>query len=354
MANCLLLLNDGSSNLLLNDGTSVLLLNDNSCVGVSEGGGGGSRVGKSKQVGVSIYDRDASIPSQKRNLKPIYPFEIRAGIIYPQEIFFEMRARFKMVQKPISFKVTVAKLKKIQQSVETFVRFKTPIYKEVFYLIKFKRPEIVGEWEAKFSYKKIIKLLESYLKLTESHIKTFDFEEDHKAWRILTEAVSPNKMAKLWNEMTIPQREKLLSKMKLDKILATDTYNKLPPNIKDIFESQSDDGLKNLLALALGGAALVFAINLLDSPIDATIADIRDMPEPVLPKAPGRDITDFTHPSSWIGHVIYDSDTQEMSITMSGKKYLFCGVDDRTFDAFEGSPSKGVYYWRILKDRFLC
>jgi len=353
MANCLLLLNDGSSNVLLNDGTSVVLLNDDSCVAVSPGGGGGSKVGKSKQVGVSIYDRDASIPTQKRKLTPLWNFEIRAGLILPQITSFEIQARFKIINTKRKFKVQINKFKILQQNLESFVRFRTPMYKEFFYSSKFKRPEIVGEWEAKWSFSKIIKLLESYLRLTEN-IKTFDFEEDHKAWRILTEAVAPKKIEKLWNELTVNQREKLLSKMKLDKILATDTYNKLPPNIKDIFEKQSDDELKNLLGLALAGVALIFAINILNSPIDTPIDDIRDMPEPVLPKAPGRDITDFTHTSSWIGHVIYDSDTQEMSITMSGKRYLFCGVDDRTFDAFEGAPSKGEYYWRILKDRFIC
>lgn len=40
MANCGLLLNDGSSFILLNDGTSAILLNDNSCA-FEPGGGGG-------------------------------------------------------------------------------------------------------------------------------------------------------------------------------------------------------------------------------------------------------------------------------------------------------------------------
>jgi hypothetical protein len=35
MANCLFLLNDGTSYVLLNDGTSFLLMNDNSCGAVS-------------------------------------------------------------------------------------------------------------------------------------------------------------------------------------------------------------------------------------------------------------------------------------------------------------------------------
>lgn len=47
MANCGLLLNDGTSLLLLNDGTSFLLLNDNTCdaePGAGGGGGGGGSI----------------------------------------------------------------------------------------------------------------------------------------------------------------------------------------------------------------------------------------------------------------------------------------------------------------------
>ena len=222
---------------------------------VEDGGGGGAGVGKSKQVGVSIYDRDASLPGRKRRLRPEWEFEVRAGVIVPQ-IAFEARARFRTIQKTKPFKVGAKLLTSLKPVIEGLIRYRTPNYYEMYYLAKFKRPELIGEWESKWSYSKIIKLLEKYIQIIDPKdtIKSFDFEENHSAWRILTE----------------------------------------------------------------------------------------------------RDTTAFTHSSSWIGHVIYDSDTQQMMIMMSGKRYLFCGVDDRTFDSFEGSPSKGEFYWRILKDLFTC
>ena len=257
LANCLVLLNDGSSNVLLNDGSSKVLLNDDSC-GVaptpSAGGGGGSGVGRSKQVGVSVYDRDPSIPP-KRKLTPMWDFEIKAGVMLPQVKTFELLSKFKLESKK-KFSVSVEKFAIAEKVLGVRARFKTKTNKEFWLSSKFAKKESLGYIEAKFDPKKIIKLLETYLKVFESNIKTFDFEEQHDAWRELTK-----------NE---------------------------------------------------------------------------------------RDTTAFTHSSSWIGRVIYDSDTQQMSITMSGKQYLFCGVDDRTFDSFEGSPSKGEFYWRILKDRFTC
>ncbi len=355
MANCLLLLNDGSSNLLLNDGSSKLLLNDDSCVAVSEGGGEGSKVGKSKQVGVSIYDVDQSIPP-KKHLFPEWSFEVRATLIREIKTEFKSVSRFKLHQKTKRFKIGVEKFMIKERVLESLARFRTPQYHELYIKARFKIPQIVSEWESKWNYEKIIKLLENYTQIIDPKriIKSFDFEENHDAWRVLTEAVSPKKMAKVWNELTIPQRKKLLTSMELDAKLSINPYNELPAKTRQIFESQTDAGLKSLMAAALAGSALIIAINILNSPIDTPMDIIKDMPDPVLPKPPGRDITDFTHSSSWIGHVIYDSDTDQMMIMMSGKKYLFCGVDDRTYDAFEGSPSKGEYYWRILKDRFLC
>ena len=62
----------------------------------------------------------------------------------------------------------------------------------------------------------------------------------------------------------------------------------------------------------------------------------------------------FTHSSSFIGQVIYDSDTQDMSITLSGEKYVFCNVPDRKYDAFEGATSKGSFFNREIKQQFDC
>lgn len=64
--------------------------------------------------------------------------------------------------------------------------------------------------------------------------------------------------------------------------------------------------------------------------------------------------TAFTHSSSFVGHVIYDSDTQEMLITLSGEKYVFCRVPDRVFDGFEGAGSKGAFFNREIKGLYDC
>jgi hypothetical protein len=62
----------------------------------------------------------------------------------------------------------------------------------------------------------------------------------------------------------------------------------------------------------------------------------------------------FTHTSSWIGNVRFNTDTLEMRILMNGKAYNFCGVPRRVYDAFEGSPSKGEFYWRELRQLYSC
>ena len=62
----------------------------------------------------------------------------------------------------------------------------------------------------------------------------------------------------------------------------------------------------------------------------------------------------FTHSSSFVGQVIYDSETQDMKITLSGESYVFCNVPDRVFDAFEGSGSKGDFFNREIRELFDC
>lgn len=62
----------------------------------------------------------------------------------------------------------------------------------------------------------------------------------------------------------------------------------------------------------------------------------------------------FTHTSSWVGNVRFDTETLGMRILMNGKAYNFCGVPRRVYDAFEGSPSKGEFYWRQLRQLYDC
>jgi len=62
----------------------------------------------------------------------------------------------------------------------------------------------------------------------------------------------------------------------------------------------------------------------------------------------------FTHSSSFVGNVKYDQDNQSMEIILNGKTYNFCQVEERLFDAFEGSPSKGEFFNREIKRLHDC
>ena len=62
----------------------------------------------------------------------------------------------------------------------------------------------------------------------------------------------------------------------------------------------------------------------------------------------------FTHSSSFVGNVRYDDDTSEMRILLNEKAYTFCNVPQRTYDAFEGAPSKGAFFARNIKGQFDC
>ena len=249
MANCFVLLNDGSSYVLLNDGSSRVQLN--TCIQPTVGGGGGSGVGRSKQVGVSVYDRDPSIPPKKK-LTPEWAFVIRAGFMVPQETRFEGLFRFK--RKLRGRKVEIkSKFAKKESAADAKARFMGPNSAEFYIKSNFaKKESAVSTLKAKWSYTKIIRTLERFLEISQPKTKTFTFRENHEEWA------------------------------KLERVTA------------------------------------------------------------------------FTHTSSWVGQVIYDSESQEMAITMNGKKYLFCGVPDRIFDAFEGADSKGAYYARNIKEQFSC
>ena len=72
-------------------------------------------------------------------------------------------------------------------------------------------------------------------------------------------------------------------------------------------------------------------------------------PEPVQGKKKA-----FTHSSSWVGNVRYNPQNQTMRVMMNNKGYGFCGVPERVYDSWEGSSSKGEYWWRNIKDRYNC
>ena len=62
----------------------------------------------------------------------------------------------------------------------------------------------------------------------------------------------------------------------------------------------------------------------------------------------------FTHSSSFLGNVLWDRESNEMDIILNGKKYHFCGVSERLFDAFEGADSKGAFFNREIKSLHDC
>lgn len=62
----------------------------------------------------------------------------------------------------------------------------------------------------------------------------------------------------------------------------------------------------------------------------------------------------FQNPSSFIGVVIYFPDTQDMTITINGKIYNYCGVSQRLYNSFKGAPSPGAFYNREIKGILTC
>jgi hypothetical protein len=59
--------------------------------------------------------------------------------------------------------------------------------------------------------------------------------------------------------------------------------------------------------------------------------------------------------SSAIRAVGYDSVTRRMRIQFaSGHSYDFCGVPPSIFDGLRSASSKGSYYERHIKGRYIC
>ena len=62
----------------------------------------------------------------------------------------------------------------------------------------------------------------------------------------------------------------------------------------------------------------------------------------------------FTNTSSFVGNMRYDQDEQSMTGILSGKHYKWCGVPEKTFDAFQGAGSAGAFFNRQVKGQFDC
>lgn len=62
----------------------------------------------------------------------------------------------------------------------------------------------------------------------------------------------------------------------------------------------------------------------------------------------------FDQSSSFIGTVVYDTERQELFITIGSTVYDFCNVSERIYDAFEGSGSKGAFFNREIREQHDC
>jgi len=186
-------------------------------------------------------------------------------------------------------------------------------------------------------------------------VYSFDFEESPEEWMwVYTEQTDFRKIRKLWNELKISQRKKLLKEMGLDPNFADLPFGKLPVNVKKTFTDSSKDDLLRLLGVVVGIGLLGLVVNILESPADQPIDVIRDKPvKPAKPQKPGRKPT-FTMPSSFVGRVTYNPDFQILNISLPGKIYSFCDVPERIFDSFKGAGSKGAFFNRNIKTQFDC
>lgn len=64
------------------------------------------------------------------------------------------------------------------------------------------------------------------------------------------------------------------------------------------------------------------------------------------------DIFHFKHQSVVVGLVTYDSDKSELNIFLNGTRYTYFDVPHRVYDQFEGSPSKGAAFSRLIRDQY--
>jgi len=193
-----------------------------------------------------------------------------------------------------------------------------------------------------------------------SATRSFEFRESSQEWedvlipKSMREGINSTKLNKLWNELTISQRKKLLDKMKLEPTLSKLEFDQLPDAVQKTFTGTSKDDLLKILGLIVGVSLLGLFLNILDAPSSKPISEIKDEPiRPFEPDKPDREPT-FDMPSSFVGKVTYSPDFSTLEIELLGRVYGFCGVPERIFDAFEGTSSKGAFFNRNIKGQFDC
>jgi len=155
--------------------------------------------------------------------------------------------------------------------------------------------------------------------------------------------------------------------MKLDTNLSKDSFNNLPPNVQKTLTNADKKDLISTLSLIAGASLLGLYISILDAPVSKPVSQIKAEPiEPVEPKQvrkpddrePGIKHGDrepnFDQVSSFVGKVTYNPDFNTMEIKLNDRTYGYCNVPRRTFDAFSGAGSKGVFYNQTIKGQFDC
>jgi len=196
MANCLLLLNDGTSNLLLNDGSSKLLLNDNTCGVAAEGSSGGlAKRHRKRRPPTPIFDSflEEETFSLFLILKPfkimiffqdvrLVP-RIKQYQIILMDVFFtpvtksyESLSRFMM--KPSLAKETIVNIA-MKQNPKPFIKE----YMIADGIMKIKAV-INSKYSQSIKLKALngINMIRRAAKIIEDNKMSFDFEEDRIEW----------------------------------------------------------------------------------------------------------------------------------------------------------------------------
>ena len=222
--NCTFLLNAGG-NILLNDGTSVLQMNRANCSGgvtPSTGGTGGSNTRVRKRVGKRLPAMDlGERPTVLSNGESRHVLLLKSEAISRAKLTYKPKNESRLELIPTTGGASISK-----RMYPTKNETKAPlIYIEKSESWGIPHPSVLGLRKPKkeSKAKKYMEMLESIDKVfttfsskknEELDDNQFTFMEPHLQW--LNEATQ-SKLVKLWKELKIPQRAKLLTELKINK-----------------------------------------------------------------------------------------------------------------------------------------
>jgi len=359
------LLNDGTSFVLLNDGTSQVLLNIHVAAEGTSGGGVFAKMRRRlRQMAPPIFREETEF-SKMIQVKPtmIRTFETSLkGIPLLRQYSVKIT---NIMMKPIMFTNEILTSYVLKPTIKNNVRF--GVNSQPFKTVKENLvaririvPTEMGYFSTRITVKDLhgVELIRKAMSM--SATRSFEFRESSQEWedvlipKSVREGINSTKLNKLWNELTISQRKKLLDKMKLDPTLSKLEFDQLPDAIQKTFTDTNKDDLLKVLGLIVGVSLLGLFLNILDAPTSKPISEIKDEPiEPFKPDKPDREPT-FDMPSSLVGKVTYSPDFNTLEIELLGRVYGFCGVPQRIYDSFEGASSKGAFFNRNIKGQFDC